>query len=386
MDLQKKIIDVQKMANETGLDFSDQIILLENKYHQALKDLYTHLIPIQRVNIARHPNRPTFLDHFVELHGDRAGYDDPAIVTGLGTINGRSYMFMGHQKGRNTKENIQRNFGMPTPHGYRKAMRMMYYADHHGFPVVTFIDTPEAFADLKSEELGQGEAIAHNLRTMFGGSGGALAIGCANKLLMLENAVFYVARYIRMDIDNNIYEYRCEGRSAKDERERDRDEREKRSKGSNRSIDRSRLRSRGRERKRERERVVWGCSAVRSTDGASIFDWIDRMELRLDGASTGSFDQFHNPLESHPNYNGIFPEKEDSHWNIVSMARIGGGVFPVIKGPNYLVNGEYRVDKGAAPKMLNCLIKISAKLQSTDDLTRNFANTNKFQQVVQRHK
>uniref|UniRef100_A0A5B6YPI6 acetyl-CoA carboxytransferase n=1 Tax=Davidia involucrata TaxID=16924 RepID=A0A5B6YPI6_DAVIN len=213
MDLQRKIIDVQKMANETGLDFSDQIISLENKYQQALKDLYKHLTPIQRVNIARHPNRPTFLDHvsnitekFVELHGDRAGYDDPAIVTGLGSINGRSYMFMGHQKGRHTKENIQRNFGMPTPHGYRKALRMMYYADHHGFPIITFIDTPGAFADLKSEELGQGEAIAHNLRTMFGlkvpivsivigegGSGGALAIGCANKLLMLENAVFYVA-------------------------------------------------------------------------------------------------------------------------------------------------------------------------------------------------
>ncbi|KAJ0878637.1 putative acetyl-CoA carboxylase [Helianthus annuus] len=213
MDLQKKIIDVQKMANETGLDFSDQIISLENKYQQALKDLYTHLTPIQRVNIARHPNRPTFLDHvfnitdkFVELHGDRAGYDDPAVVTGIGTIDGRRFMFMGHQKGRNTKENIQRNFGMPTPHGYRKALRMMYYADHHGFPIVTFIDTPGAFADLKSEELGQGEAIAHNLRTMFGlkvpivsivmgegGSGGALAIGCANKLLMLENAVFYVA-------------------------------------------------------------------------------------------------------------------------------------------------------------------------------------------------
>lgn len=213
MDLQKKIIDVRKMANETGLDFSDQITSLENKYQQALKELYLHLTPIQRVNIARHPNRPTFLDHvfnitekFVELHGDRAGYDDPAIVTGLGTIDGRSYMFIGHQKGRNTKENIERNFGMPTPHGYRKALRMMYYADHHGFPIVTFIDTPGAYADLKSEELGQGEAIAHNLRTMFGlkvpiisivigegGSGGALAIGCANKLFMLENAVFYVA-------------------------------------------------------------------------------------------------------------------------------------------------------------------------------------------------
>lgn len=213
VDLEKKISDVRKMAEETGLDFSDQIRSLENKYQKALKNLYTHLTPIQRVSIARHPNRPTFLDHifnitdkFMELHGDREGYDDPAIVTGLGSIDGRTYMFIGHQKGRNTKESIKRNFGMPTPHGYRKALRMMEYADHHGFPVVTFIDTPGAYADLKSEELNQGEAIAHNLRSMFGlkvpvisivigegGSGGALAIGCANKLLMLENAVFYVA-------------------------------------------------------------------------------------------------------------------------------------------------------------------------------------------------
>ncbi|GAU34192.1 hypothetical protein TSUD_162930 [Trifolium subterraneum] len=193
VDLQKKIMEVRKMANETGLDFSDQILLLETKYQQALKDLYTHLTPYQRVNIARHPNRPTCLDHifnitekFVELHGDREGYDDPAIVTGLGNIDGRTYMFIGQQKGRNTKENIKRNFGMPTPHGYRKALRLMEYADHHGLPI--------------------GEAIAYNLRTMFGlkvpiisivigegGSGGALAIGCGNKLLMLENAVFYVA-------------------------------------------------------------------------------------------------------------------------------------------------------------------------------------------------
>ncbi|CAA6661701.1 unnamed protein product [Spirodela intermedia] len=213
MDLKKKIVDVRKMADETGLDFSDQINSLETKYQLALRDLYTHLTPIQRLSIARHPNRPTFLDHvlnitdkWVELHGDRAGYDDPAIVTGIGSIDGRSYMFIGHQKGRNTKENIERNFGMPTPHGYRKALRMMYYADHHGLPIVTFIDTPGAFADLKSEEIGQGEAIAHNLRTMFGlkvpivtvvigegGSGGALAIGCSNKLLMMENSVFYVA-------------------------------------------------------------------------------------------------------------------------------------------------------------------------------------------------
>lgn len=213
IDLEQKIIEVQRMADDTGLDFTDQINALEMKYQQALKDLYARLTPIQRLNIARHPNRPTVLDHilnitdkWVELHGDRAGYDDPAIVAGIGSIEGRSYMFIGHQKGRNTKENIMRNFAMPTPHGYRKALRMMKYADHHGFPIVTFVDTPGAFADLKSEELGQGEAIAHNLRTMFGlkvpiitivtgegGSGGALAIACANKLFMLENAAFYVA-------------------------------------------------------------------------------------------------------------------------------------------------------------------------------------------------
>ncbi|KAF5451571.1 hypothetical protein F2P56_026667 [Juglans regia] len=213
VDLEKKITEVRRMADETGLDFSDQIGALESKYEQALRELYTHLTPIQRLTIARHPNRPTVLDYilaitdkWVELHGDRAGYDDPAIVTGVGSMDGKTYMFIGHQKGRNTKENIARNFAMPTPHGYRKALRMMKYADHHGFPIITFVDTPGAFADLKSEELGQGEAIAHNLRTMFGlnvpivtvvtgegGSGGALAIACANKLFMLENSAFYVA-------------------------------------------------------------------------------------------------------------------------------------------------------------------------------------------------
>ncbi|XP_057532189.1 acetyl-coenzyme A carboxylase carboxyl transferase subunit alpha, chloroplastic-like [Amaranthus tricolor] len=213
VDLELKIIEVRRMADETGLDFSNQINALELKYQHALADLYTHLTPIQRLNIARHPNRPTVLDHvlnitekWVELHGDRAGYDDPAIITGLGSINGKTYMFIGHQKGRNTKENISRNFAMPTPHGYRKALRMMKYADHHGFPIITLIDTPGAYADLKSEELGQGEAIAQNIRSMFGlrvpiitivtgegGSGGALAIGCCNKLFMLENSAFYVA-------------------------------------------------------------------------------------------------------------------------------------------------------------------------------------------------
>lgn len=213
VDLENKIDEVRELANKTGMDFSEQIKELEDKYDQVRRDLYLHLTPVQRLSVARHPNRPTFLDHvlnmtdkWVELHGDRAGYDDPALVCGLGKMEGMSFMFMGHQKGRNTKENIYRNFAMPTPNGYRKALRMMRHADHHGFPILSFIDTPGAYAGIKAEELGQGEAIAFNLREMFGlsvpiittvigegGSGGALAIGCCDKMLMLENAVYYVA-------------------------------------------------------------------------------------------------------------------------------------------------------------------------------------------------
>lgn len=145
-------------------------------------------------------------DKFVELHGDRAGLDDPAIVCGIGSIDGVSFMFIGQQKGRNTKENVRRNFGMPQPNGYRKAMRFMRHANKFGLPIVTLVDTPGAYAGRAAEELGQGEAIAYNLREMFGlrvpiisvvigegGSGGALAIGCANKNLILENSVYYVA-------------------------------------------------------------------------------------------------------------------------------------------------------------------------------------------------
>ncbi|BBN19710.1 acetyl-CoA carboxylase carboxyl transferase subunit alpha [Marchantia polymorpha subsp. ruderalis] len=213
VDLENKIDEVRELANKTGMDFSEQIKELEQKYDQVRRDLYLHLTPVQRLSVARHPNRPTFLDHvlnitdkWVELHGDRGGYDDPALVCGIGKIEGMSFMFMGHQKGRNTKENIYRNFAMPTPNGYRKALRMMRHADHHGFPILSFIDTPGAYAGIKAEELGQGEAIAHNLREMFGlrvpiittvigegGSGGALAIGCCDKMIMLENAVYYVA-------------------------------------------------------------------------------------------------------------------------------------------------------------------------------------------------
>ncbi|CAM6064941.1 unnamed protein product [Sphagnum tenellum] len=213
IDLENKIDEVRELANKTGMDFSEQIKELEEKYDQVRRDLYLGLTAVQRLSVARHPHRPTFLDHvlnitdkWVELHGDRAGYDDPALVCGIGKMDDMSFMFIGHQKGRNTKENIYRNFAMPTPNGYRKALRMMRHADHHGFPILTFIDTPGAYAGIKAEELGQGEAIAFNLREMFGlsvpiittvigegGSGGALAIGCCDKMLMLENAVYYVA-------------------------------------------------------------------------------------------------------------------------------------------------------------------------------------------------
>ncbi|KAH9550655.1 hypothetical protein CY35_10G082700 [Sphagnum magellanicum] len=195
------------------LPFEHPLIDLENKIDEVRRDLYLGLTAVQRLSVARHPHRPTFLDHvlnitdkWVELHGDRAGYDDPALVCGIGKMDDMSFMFIGHQKGRNTKENIYCNFAMPTPNGYRKALRMMRHADHHGFPILTFIDTPGAYAGIKAEELGQGEAIAFNLREMFGlsvpiittvigegGSGGALAIGCCDKMLMLENAVYYVA-------------------------------------------------------------------------------------------------------------------------------------------------------------------------------------------------
>jgi acetyl-CoA carboxylase carboxyl transferase subunit alpha len=201
------------VAEENGVDVSSQIKELEERARQLRRDTYSRLTPIQKLQVARHPNRPTFLDialnisdKFVELHGDRAGLDDPALVCGIGSINGTSFMFIGHQKGRNTKENIYRNFGMPQPNGYRKALRFMRHADKFGLPIVTFVDTPGAYAGKNAEELGQGEAIAVNLREMFGlrvpiisvvigegGSGGALAIGCANRNLIMENAVYYVA-------------------------------------------------------------------------------------------------------------------------------------------------------------------------------------------------
>ncbi|XP_057823974.1 uncharacterized protein LOC131036172 isoform X1 [Cryptomeria japonica] len=212
-EVQRKINEVKKMQKETGLQFERYINILEIQYNEIMQEIYSSLTPFQRLSVARHPNRPTCLEHvsnisdkWLELHGDRAGYDDPAIVTGIGSMDGMSFMFIGHQKGRNTKENIHRNFGMPTPHGYRKALRIMLEANQFGLPIITFVDTPGAYADIESERKGQGEAIAQNLRSSFGlrvpfisvvigegGSGGALAIGTANRMLMLENSVYFVA-------------------------------------------------------------------------------------------------------------------------------------------------------------------------------------------------
>jgi acetyl-CoA carboxylase carboxyl transferase subunit alpha len=204
---------VRRVAEENGVDVREQIGELETRAAELRRETYSRLTPVQQLQVARHPNRPTFLDialnitdKWVELHGDRGGYDDPAMVCGVGVMEGETFMFIGHQKGRNTKENLERNFGMPTPAGYRKALRMMRHAERFGFPVLTFVDTPGAYAGVKAEEMGQGEAIAYNLRESFGikvpiislvigegGSGGALAIGICDKMLMMEHSVYYVA-------------------------------------------------------------------------------------------------------------------------------------------------------------------------------------------------
>jgi acetyl-CoA carboxylase carboxyl transferase subunit alpha len=180
--------------------------------HQLEKEIYGNLTPWQRVQIARHTLRPTTLeyveqlfDSFLEVHGDRLFGDDPAIVTGVAKFNGVPVTVIGHQKGKDTKENIARNFGMPHPEGYRKALRVMQQADKFGRPIITFIDTPGAYPGKAAEERGQSEAIARNLREMAGlsvpvvsivtgegGSGGALGIVVANQVYMLENAIYSV--------------------------------------------------------------------------------------------------------------------------------------------------------------------------------------------------
>ncbi|CAC5340520.1 acetyl-CoA carboxylase, carboxytransferase, alpha subunit [Planktothrix rubescens CCAP 1459/22] len=213
VELESRIDQIRQLANENGVDVSEEILQLEARASQLRQEIFSGLSPLQRLQLARHPRRPSTLDYiqamtdeWMELHGDRRGYDDPALVGGVARLGGQPVVILGHQKGRDTKDNVARNFGMAAPGGYRKAMRLMEHANRFGMPILTFIDTPGAWAGVDAEKLGQGEAIAYNLREMFdlevpiictvigeGGSGGALGIGVGEKLLMLEYSVYTVA-------------------------------------------------------------------------------------------------------------------------------------------------------------------------------------------------
>jgi acetyl-CoA carboxylase carboxyl transferase subunit alpha len=212
-DLEGKIEQLSKMHDDSAaLDISDEISRLQEKSNLLLKDTYAKLTPWQISQVSRHPQRPYTLDYvqhlftdFQELHGDRSYADDAAIVGGLARFNGQSVMVIGHQKGRDTKERQFRNFGMPRPEGYRKALRLMKLAEKFGFPILTFVDTPGAYPGVGAEERGQSEAIGHNLFEMAelrtplictiigeGGSGGALAIAVGDVTLMLQYATYSV--------------------------------------------------------------------------------------------------------------------------------------------------------------------------------------------------
>jgi acetyl-CoA carboxylase carboxyl transferase subunit alpha len=212
-ELQEQLQQAQELAEKSELDMSKTIKDLEKKIKQKTIEIYEKLTPWQRVQVSRHPDRPytiSYIDYisggtYLELHGDRTVKDDKAMVGGLGQINGQSVMFIGQQKGINTKMRQYRNFGMANPEGYRKALRLMKMAEKFNIPVVTFIDTPGAYPGLEAEERGQGEAIARNLFEMSilkvpiicivigeGASGGALGIGIGDKVLMLENTWYSV--------------------------------------------------------------------------------------------------------------------------------------------------------------------------------------------------
>jgi len=213
VELEGRITQIRQLAEENDVDVSDQIRQLEARALQLRSEIFQSLTPAQRLQVARHPRRPSTLDYiqamtdeWIELHGDRGGSDDQALVGGLARLEGRPVVMLGHQKGRDTKDNMLRNFGMASPGGYRKALRLMQHADRFGMPIITFIDTPGAYPGVEAERLGQGEAIARNLREMFnlrvpilctvigeGGSGGALGIGVGDRLLMFEHSVYTVA-------------------------------------------------------------------------------------------------------------------------------------------------------------------------------------------------
>jgi len=212
IELENRIKELQAFTKEKGIDFSEELATLERKADRLRAEIFSNLTPWQRVQLARHPRRPTTLDYinmictdFVELSGDRCVRDDEAMVGGLALLDGMPVTIIGPQKGRDTKENIRRNFGLPHPEGYRKALRLMQQAEKFGRPIVSLIDVVGAYPGIEAEQRGQGVAIAENIRRMSflrvpivcvitgeGGSGGALAIGVGDRVLMMENAWYSV--------------------------------------------------------------------------------------------------------------------------------------------------------------------------------------------------
>lgn len=210
--LQKKIDDIKKFSIEKNVDFSSEVKKLETQLEQIKNNVYANLTPMDKLTLSRMIERPTALDYierifdsFIELHGDRQFRDDPCIIGGIAKLNGMSVTVIGQQKGRNIKENVKRNFGMPNPEGYRKALRFMKQAEKFNRPVICFVDTPGAYPGIGAEERGQGEAIARNLMEMSnlkvpiitivigeGGSGGALAMSVADEIWMLEHAIYSI--------------------------------------------------------------------------------------------------------------------------------------------------------------------------------------------------
>ncbi len=211
-ELEAKIDELRHMSGDSELNITEEIQKLQEKSKELTRSIFSSLSPWQTTQMARHPQRPYTLDYihriitdFEELHGDRAYGDDAALITGIGRLKGRSVMVIGHQKGRDTKEKVARNFGMPRPEGYRKALRIMKMAERFGLAVITFIDTPGAYPGIGAEERGQSEAIARNLFEMAqlktpiistiigeGGSGGALAVGVADHVMMLQYSIYSV--------------------------------------------------------------------------------------------------------------------------------------------------------------------------------------------------
>jgi acetyl-CoA carboxylase carboxyl transferase subunit alpha len=211
-ELEAKIDELRFVADDSEININDEIRKLKGKRDTLTKSIFSKLSAWQIAQVARHPMRPYTADYleilapdFQELHGDRMFADDPAIIGGIGRLDGRAIMFIGHQKGRDTKERVRRNYGMPKPEGYRKAQRLMRLAEKYGLPVITLIDTPGAYPGVGAEERGQSEAIAYSLYLMAGlrtpivsivigegGSGGALAIGVSDRLLMLQYSIYSV--------------------------------------------------------------------------------------------------------------------------------------------------------------------------------------------------